>query len=73
VPVRKSVQPDKIICLDCGLSFKAIKRHLDGAHGFTPEQYRQRWDLPKDYPIVAPNYSEARSQLAKKAGLGRKR
>jgi Predicted transcriptional regulator len=72
VPVRKSVHPDQIICLECGLSFKAIKRHLDGAHGFTPEQYRERWDLPRDYPMVAPSYSEARSQLAKKSGLGRK-
>ena len=72
VPVRKSLQPDKIICLECGLSFKSIKRHL-GNHGFTPEQYRERWGLPRDYPMVAPSYSEARSQLAKKSGLGRKR
>jgi len=73
VSVRKSLQPDKIICLECGRSFKAIRRHLVSTHGFTPEQYRERWDLPKDYPMVASRYSEARSQLAKKVGLGRKR
>lgn len=69
---KKSVFPDHIICLEDGLRFKSLKRHLSSRFGLSPEQYRQRWDLPADYPMVAPNYSVARSALAKKMGLGRK-
>ena len=71
VPIRKSVTPDYIICLDDGLKFKSLRRHL-AALGMTPEQYREKWSLPKDYPMVAPNYAVARSALAKRIGLGRK-
>ena len=69
--VRKSVTPDYIICLDDGKKFKSLKRHL-GALGMTPDQYRAKWSLPFDYPMVAPNYAATRSALAKKIGLGRK-
>lgn len=71
VPIRKSVTPDFIICLDDGKKFKSMKRHLAGL-GMTPDEYRAKWGLPSDYPMVAPNYSEARSTMAKTAGLGRK-
>ena len=71
VPIRKSVTPDFIICLDDGKQFKSMKRHLAGL-GMTPGEYRAKWGLPSDYPMVAPNYSEARSTMAKNAGLGRK-
>jgi predicted transcriptional regulator len=70
VSIRKSVQPDAIICLDCGFSGQMIRRHLTVSHGLTPEQYRERWNLPVDYPIVAPNYAQKRSALAKEIGLG---
>ncbi len=73
VSIKKSVSPDAIICLDCGKTFKAIKRHLRSQHDLSPEEYRERWGLRHDYPIVAPNYAATRSKLAKKAGLGRKR
>jgi predicted transcriptional regulator len=72
VSVRKSVTPDHIICLEDGKGFKSIKRHLWMAHGLSPEDYRSRWSLPADYPLVAATYSEARSSLAKSIGLGRK-
>lgn len=72
VPIRKSVTPDAIICLEDGKKFKSLKRHLNTAYGLTPEQYRTKWGLPVDYPMVAPNYAEARSALAKSMGLGRK-
>ena len=72
VPIRKSVTPDAIICLEDGKSFKSLKRHLRTAYGMTPEDYREKWGLPADYPMVAPNYSAKRSQLAKDNGLGRK-
>jgi predicted transcriptional regulator len=72
VSIRKSVTPDAIICLEDGQSFKSLKRHLGNKYGLTPEQYRTKWGLPPDYPMVAPAYSEARSALAKAAGLGRK-
>jgi len=72
VPIRKSVAQDHIVCLEDGLKFKSIKRHLASKHGLTPEQYRQRWGLARDYPITAPAYAEARSELAKRIGLGRK-
>ena len=73
VPVRRSVFPDFIICLEDGKKLKSLKRHLQTAFGLTPEQYRERWELPPTYPMVAPNYSIQRSGLAKKAGLGRKK
>lgn len=73
VPVRRSVRPDAITCLVCGRRFKAIKRHLAADHGLTPDEYRARWGLPADYPMVAPDYADARSRLAKQAGLGRTR
>ena len=73
VPIKRSVQPDYIVCLDDGKKFKSLKRHIRVAFGLTPDEYRQRWNLPYDYPMVAPNYSSARSALAKKIGLGRRR
>jgi predicted transcriptional regulator len=73
VPVKKSVTPDYIICLEDGKKFKSLKRHLRTAYNLTPEQYRAKWNLPSDYPMVAPNYAKARSELAKTIGLGQKR
>lgn len=73
VPIRKSVTPDAIICLEDGQSFKSLKRHLSSKYGLTPEQYRTKWGLPADYPMVAPAYAEARSALAKSMGLGQQR
>lgn len=70
VPVKKSVTPDYIICLEDGKKFKSLKRHLSSSYGMTPTEYRNKWGLAADYPMVAPNYAEARSQLAKKMGLG---
>ncbi len=72
VPVRKSVMPDFIICLEDGKKLKMLKRHLSTAYGMSPEDYRTRWGLPSDYPMVAPNYARHRSDLAKKIGLGTK-
>lgn len=72
VPVKRSVTPDFIICLEDGKKLKMLKRHLKTAYNMTPEQYRERWGLPADYPMVAPNYAKKRSTLAKKIGLGRK-
>ena len=72
VSIRKSVTPDAIICLEDGKSFKSLKRHLSSKYDLTPEQYRTKWGLPVDYPMVAPAYAEARSALAKSMGLGRK-
>jgi predicted transcriptional regulator len=72
VPVKKSITPDYIICLDDGKKFKSLKRHLGSAYDMTPDQYRQKWNLPPDYPMVAPNYAAARSALAKASGLGQK-
>ena len=72
VPIGESISPDYLTCLEDGLQFKSLKRHL-GMHGLTPEAYRSKWGLPKDYPMVAPKYAKARSRLAKKIGLGRKR
>ena len=72
VPVKKSVRSDRIICLDCGKHFSMIKRHLMTDHRLTPQQYRQRWELPPSYPLVAPAYTKVRSALAKEWGLGRK-
>ena len=72
VPVKKSVNPDYIICLEDGKKLKMLKRHLKTAYNMTPEEYRERWSLPADYPMVAPNYAKHRSSLAKKIGLGTK-
>lgn len=72
VPVRKSVTPDFIICLEDGRRFKSLKRHIGTQYGLTPDQYRTKWSLPSNYPMVAPNYSATRSKLAKSMGLGRK-
>jgi predicted transcriptional regulator len=73
VSVKKSVTPDFIICLEDGKKFKSLKRHLRTQYNMTPEEYREKWGLPADYPMVAPNYAEARSALAKKMGLGQQR
>ena len=70
VPIKRSIQHDHIVCLEDGLKAKTLKRHLQIAHGMTPQQYRERWGLARDYPLVAPAYSEHRSQMAKKLGLG---
>jgi predicted transcriptional regulator len=70
VPVKKSVTPDHIICLECGRKQKMLKRHIRTAYGLSPEQYRERWELPTDYPMVAANYSKKRSSLARQIGLG---
>lgn len=72
VPVKKSVFPDHIVCLEDGKKLKMLKRHLKTAYNMSPEQYRERWGLPPDYPMVAPNYASHRSSLAKKIGLGTK-
>jgi len=73
VTVRRSIQNDHLICLEDGQKYKSLKRHLMTHHGMTPEQYREKWELPGDYPMVAPAYAEARSRLAKEMGLGQKR
>ena len=73
VSVRKSVTPEYIVCLEDGKKFKSLKRHLRTHYDLTPEQYREKWGLPADYPMVAPSYAEARSKLAKEMGLGHTR
>jgi predicted transcriptional regulator len=72
VPIRQSVRPNCVVCLDCGWRGRMLRRHVHSAHGLTPEQYRARWKLSPDYPLTAPAYSEQRSSLAKKMGLGRR-
>jgi predicted transcriptional regulator len=72
VTVRRSVTPEHLTCLEDGKKFKSLKRHLMTHHNLTPQQYRDKWNLPVDYPMVAPNYSATRSTLAKSSGLGRK-
>jgi predicted transcriptional regulator len=72
VPIKRSVTPDYIICLEDGRRLKMLKRHLKTAYGMTPEEYRARWGLPADYPMVAPKYASQRSSLAKRIGLGRR-
>ncbi|MEO5336346.1 MAG: MucR family transcriptional regulator [Magnetospirillum sp. WYHS-4] len=72
VPVKRSIFPDYLICLEDGKKLKMLKRHLMTAYNMTPEEYRERWGLGSDYPMVAPNYAERRSELAKKIGLGTK-
>ena len=73
VSIKKSITPDFLICLEDGKKFKSLKRHLRTAYDMSPEDYRARWSLPPDYPMVAPAYAEARSSLAKKMGLGQQR
>lgn len=73
VPIKRSVTPDYIICLEDGKKFKSLKRHLRTHYDLTPEEYRDKWGLASDYPMVAPNYAAARSELAKKMGLGQQR
>ena len=73
VSIKKSITPDYIVCLEDGKKFKSLKRHLRTTYDLTPEQYRAKWDLPRDYPMVAPNYAKARSELAKTMGLGQQR
>lgn len=73
VPVRKSITPDFLICLEDGRKFKSLKRHLRTHYNLTPDEYRQKWGLAPDYPMVAPNYAAARSDLAKSMGLGHQR
>ncbi len=72
IPVKRSVSPDYIICLEDGKKFKSLKRHLRAHYDMSPEEYRAKWGLPNDYPMVAPNYAQARSSLAKQMGLGQK-
>ena len=73
VPTKKSITSDYIVCLEDGKKFKSLKRHLRAQYNLSPEAYREKWGLPADYPMVAPNYAKARSQLAKKMGLGQQR
>ena len=73
VAVKKSITPEYIVCLEDGKKFKSLKRHLRTQYNMTPEQYRDKWGLPADYPMVAPNYAAARSELAKQMGLGQQR
>jgi predicted transcriptional regulator len=72
VPIKKSVRKDAVICLECGYSAKMLRRHLSSAHDLSADQYRERWRLPSDYSMVAPDYAAKRSRLAKKIGLGKK-
>ena len=73
IPVKRSINPDYIVCLEDGKKFKSLKRHLRTQYNMTPEQYRDKWGLAPDYPMAAPNYAAARSQLAKQMGLGQQR
>ena len=73
VPIKKSVTAEYIVCLEDGKKLKMLKRHLSSSYDMTPDEYRTKWSLPSDYPMVAPNYAQARSKLALKLGLGRKR
>ena len=72
VSIKKSITPDYLICLEDGKKFKSLKRHIRTHYNLSPEEYREKWSLPHDYPMVAPNYAAARSQLAKKMGLGQR-
>ena len=71
VPIRKSITPDYLVCLEDGKKLKMLKRHLRSTYNMTPDEYRTKWNLPADYPMVAPKYAEQRSEFAKKIGLGR--
>lgn len=73
IPVKKSIAPEYIVCLEDGKKLKMLKRHLKSKYNMTPEEYRERWGLPSDYPMVAPNYADQRRTLAKKIGLGKSR
>lgn len=73
VPIKSSIKPDYVVCLEDGKKLKMLKRHLMTHYGMTPEDYRAKWGLPNDYPMVAPNYAEKRRQLAKAIGLGKKK
>lgn len=73
VPIKKSVTPDYIVSLEDGKKYKSLKRHLSSSYGMTPDEYRAKWGLPPDYPMVAPNYAKTRSELAKQMGLGQVR
>ncbi len=73
IAIKKSIQPDHIVCLEDGKHLKMLKRHLMTHYNLTPEEYRERWGLPHDYPMVAPNYAQQRRDLAKKIGLGKSR
>ena len=73
VPIKRSITPDYLVCLEDGKKFKSLKRHLRTQYGLSPEEYREKWGLPSDYPMVAPNYAKARSNLAKQMGLGQQR
>ena len=73
IAVKKSITPDYIVCLEDGKKFKSLKRHLRTQYNMSPEEYREKWGLPADYPMVAPNYAQARSDLAKQMGLGQQR
>ena len=73
VPVKKSIMPDYLICLEDGLKFTMLKRHLRTAYGMTPDEYRAKWGLPRDYPMAAPNYTRSRSTFAKQTGFGTKK
>ena len=73
VSIKKSITPEHLVCLEDGKKFKSLKRHLRTQYSMTPEQYREKWGLPVDYPMVAPNYAAARSRLAKEMGLGEQR
>lgn len=73
VSIRKSVTPKSVTCLECGKGFKSLKRHIGTAHDLTAKEYKERWDLPRDYPLVAPEYSARRAETARKIGLGRKK
>jgi|SRR6266536_2588800 predicted transcriptional regulator len=73
IPVKKSITPEYLVCLEDGKKFKSLKRHLRAQYNMTPEQYREKWGLAPDYPMVAPNYAAARSRLAKQMGLGQQR
>jgi predicted transcriptional regulator len=73
ISVKRSITPEHIVCLEDGKKFKSLKRHLRTQYNMTPEQYREKWNLPPDYPMVAPNYAAARSELAKQMGLGQQR
>ncbi len=73
ISVRKSLQDEQLTCLECGLGFKSLKRHLMTSHSLQPDEYREKWELSSDYPMVAPAYADARSRLAKESGLGQRR
>ena len=72
VSPKRSVKPDHVVCLECGKNFKSLRRHVNTEHGLSPDAYRSKWNLSADYPMVAPDYAAARSEMAKKMGLGRK-